>query len=128
MPENQLHASARIFLIIGFIVVISIPLLTMPFGSDKIISQQEQRRLTSKPEFSWNRNEMKNYSKQFNAYFDDHFGQRNRILSWGNQLKEKVFKRAKAKNVVLERMTGSTTILMVRSRTLLVVTIPVREN
>ena len=93
-------SSSQFIMVLGFALIITIPLLTMPFDRDKEISRQEQRRLTAKPEFSWQQDQMKNYSKQFNAYFDDHFGQRNRILSWGNQFKEKVFKRAKAKNVV----------------------------
>ncbi len=83
-----------------FVVIISAPLALMPFGNDKDISSQEQRKLAPKPTLKLSVKSLSDFPNKYAAYFDDHFGQRNRILTWANKLKEKLFNRSKARNVI----------------------------
>ena len=90
------------FIFVGiFIVAISLPLILMPFGEGKEISGREQRRLATKPEFPKTLSSLEEYPEKFQKYFNDHFGQRNDILSWANRFKEKVFQKSKARHAVL---------------------------
>ncbi|MEM7562381.1 MAG: hypothetical protein AAF353_04925 [Pseudomonadota bacterium] len=75
----------------AFGALISLPLLLMPFGEDREISAREQRKLAPIPAFPINAGELEKFPDYFTAYYDDHFGQRNRIIAWANRLKHRLF-------------------------------------
>jgi hypothetical protein len=80
-----------------FIIIIFLPTLQNEMRFATKLENLEKRRLAERPAFSWS----KNYVKEFEAYFDDNFGFRNRLVNWGGAFKTKLFRSSKNPDLVM---------------------------
>jgi alginate O-acetyltransferase complex protein AlgJ len=69
-------------LVAAFLVLISIPLLGMVFGFDRSFVLEENRILATWPELKPARHVPGAFPARFEAYFNDQFGFRKRLIYW----------------------------------------------
>ena len=68
-------------LILCFSLAICMPLAGLVLRLDTAFLLEENRELASRPEFTLNRRKLTNYSAKFEAYFNDNFGFRKRLIA-----------------------------------------------
>jgi alginate O-acetyltransferase complex protein AlgJ len=69
-------------LVATFLVLISLPLLGMIFGFDRSFVLEENRNLATQPELKLTRRGLGAFPARFEAYFNDQFGFRKRLIYW----------------------------------------------
>ena len=82
----------------AFAAAMILPVLMMR-GTEGTLSN-EQRTRTPRPTLSGARSQ---YPEQFDAYFRDNFGSRDRLIRWHNLFKFRVFRQSPVRSVVLGR-------------------------
>ena len=86
-PEKHAFTFEKTF-VMTFLLLIFLPLLDSIFELDNTVIE-EKRALSEKPEFRFS--EIEEYPKNYEDYLNDHFGFRNKMISYGGILKAKVF-------------------------------------
>ena len=86
-PAHRLHASrasrhADLALIAVFVVVICLPLSGLILGLDRTFILEENRNLAAWPAIKTDRATLAALSGKVEAYFNDHFGFRKRLIYW----------------------------------------------
>ncbi len=76
--------SADRILIIGFLIAISLPLLGLVFHGENGTTVGENRKAAAMPELRLRGKSLAAFPAQFEAYFNDHFGFRERLIHWLN--------------------------------------------
>ena len=79
MHKRKIYKADKIILILIFGLAIYIPFLTGVIQPDKISSGVEKRNLAELPAFPQSIEELKSYPGEFNLYYSDHFGLRERL-------------------------------------------------
>ena len=69
-------------LIAVFVVLISLPLAGLILGFDRAFVLEENRNLAPRPELKLDRAALAALPGRFEAYFNDHFGFRKRLIYW----------------------------------------------
>jgi alginate O-acetyltransferase complex protein AlgJ len=90
-------------LIVLFIIAISAPLIAMLLRFDSGFVLEENRALSSRPSLSLNRQSLSEFPAKFEAYFNDQFGFRRRLIHWQNLTKVAALGVAPSPKVVLGR-------------------------
>lgn len=81
----------------AFIIIIFLPTVQNEIGFAKKMENLEKRKLAERPAFSWS----KDFVKEFESYYDDNFGLRNRLVNWGGAYKTKLFRSSKNSDLVM---------------------------
>ena len=89
--QEKIAISAKGAFVSIFMLILVLPTLQQNIGFAKELENIEKRKLAQKPEFSFS----KKFARDFESYFDDHFGFRNRLVSWGGSYKTKLFRSSK---------------------------------
>lgn len=89
--QNKIMLSGRGAFVCAFILILVLPTLQKETGFVKELESLEKRNLTDRPGFSFS----KKFARDFETYFDDNFGLRNRLVSWGGAYKTKLFRSSK---------------------------------
>jgi alginate O-acetyltransferase complex protein AlgJ len=74
-------------LIAVFLCAITLPLIGMVAGLDAKHTLEENRWLASPPEVRWSWGSLAQFPARAEAYFNDHFGFRTRLIQWLNYAK-----------------------------------------
>ncbi|MGI1658568.1 MAG: alginate O-acetyltransferase AlgX-related protein [Desulfitobacterium sp.] len=82
--------SKEFWIILFFLIMISLPLLSMIIGFTPKTLNNENRNLAAKPVLS--KTNIGNYFKEYEKYFNDHFGFRDQLIYFNNLLNVKCFK------------------------------------
>ena len=69
-------------LIAVFVVMICLPLAGLVLGLDRAFVLEENRNLATRPALELDRATIGALSSRFEAYFNDHFGFRKRLIYW----------------------------------------------
>ena len=88
-------------LIICFLLGISLPLVGLLRSLDANFALEENRTLASRPELNWNARQLAQFPASFEAFFNDHFGFRKRLIYWLNVAKVAAFHVSPSPKVVL---------------------------
>ena len=78
---------ADIILIAGFLIAISLPLVGLLFSLDRAFVLQENRTLAPPPELRADKKALAELPARLEAYFNDQFGFRQRLIFWLNVTK-----------------------------------------
>jgi hypothetical protein len=70
-----------------FLGMIWFPLLVTVLEPTETESQAERRRLAPLPEWHWDRRALNEFPRQFEAFYNDHFGLRQTLVKWFNRLR-----------------------------------------
>jgi len=81
------HKLPAVLLVLGFLVVLVLPLATTDFPTTPTISACEKRTLKPFPEWSWQRKALKAFPTRFENAFNDHFGFRNPLVRLHSRIK-----------------------------------------
>ncbi len=79
---STLSRSGDFTLIAVFVVLISLPLAGLVLGLDRAFVLEENRNLVARPELKLDRAALGSLPGRFEAYFNDHFGFRKRLIYW----------------------------------------------
>jgi len=79
MLKRLFYKIDKIILIAAFGLIIYIPLITGVLQEDKTVSNTEKRNLATFPELPETFDELSDFPKQFNLYYSDHFGFREKL-------------------------------------------------
>ncbi len=63
-----------------FVIILLLPTLDSVLFFDNTPVSVEKRKYAAKPELAWQWGVLQNYPRQFEAYFNDHFGCRNALI------------------------------------------------
>jgi alginate O-acetyltransferase complex protein AlgJ len=74
--------SGNIVIIAVFVVSISLPLAGLVLGLDRAFVLEENRNLAARPELKLDGAALGSLAGRFEAYFNDHFGFRKRLIYW----------------------------------------------
>lgn len=77
---------AHLLIILLFMTAITLPLLSGVWFSAGETSLKEKRKLAALPEFNLEKNTLERFPRQFDAYFNDHFGFRGQLIHGYNKL------------------------------------------
>ena len=88
-------------LIAGFLIAISLPLVGLLFSLDQGFVLEENRVLSSRPELKLDRKSLAAYPAKLEAYFNDSFGFRKRLIAWLSFTKVAALGVSSSPNVVL---------------------------
>ncbi|WP_164732246.1 alginate O-acetyltransferase AlgX-related protein [Flagellimonas oceanensis] len=86
--ETQVKVTFEMVFAIIFLLLIASPLMDSIFDLDNT-EIQEKRELFAKPKFNYN--SIDEYPLQFENYFNDNFGFRDKMISYGGIIKAKIF-------------------------------------
>jgi len=92
----------RVALITGFVLALWLPLLDSFFGLDATPPANENRQFAKFPELKGIAG-LKSFLAGVEAYFNDHFGFRKRLVAWNNQWKHDWFHEAPFSSVLAGR-------------------------
>lgn len=92
---------AAFLLVLGFLVVLVLPLATTDFRATQKFSVQENRELNEFPDWRGTDASRGTFPKRFDAAFNDHFGFRALFTRWHSLLKVYVFGVSPVEKVVL---------------------------
>ncbi len=70
-----------------FLGMIWLPLAAMVLGPSETESQAERRRLAPLPTLHYDRRALDEFPKQFEAFYNDHFGFRQALVKWYNRVR-----------------------------------------
>lgn len=93
---DRISISPKGLFVTAFMLILIFPTLQNEVGLIKNFRSLEKRLLTEKPDFSFT----KKFARDFESYFDDNFGFRNRLVSWGGGI-SKLFKSSKNPDLVM---------------------------
>ncbi len=100
-PSREiLRRRADIALIAAFFALIWLPLADSLLHWDKTPSPNENRALAARPEFKPTLAGVRAFSAGFEAYFNDHFGFRRRLVRLNQHLKWQVFRHARTSSAL----------------------------
>jgi hypothetical protein len=88
-----------------FLVFLLLPLLFFVFGSHKTVSDVEKRKLAVFPKVTATAKGLSAFPKQFDSYYRDHFGLRDRLIRLHNSVYLQLF-RLSPSNFVLQGRNG----------------------
>ena len=88
-------------LILIFSLILILPILDSVFHFSPIKELFEKRQPTSKPQFSWNKEIIINYPKNFEKFYDDNFGFRKTLIYLHSQIMDKVFDQSPSEQAVI---------------------------
>ncbi|QEH31654.1 hypothetical protein OJF2_01190 [Aquisphaera giovannonii] len=101
-PARPARAADR--LLVGvFLAAIWLPLAGLAFGLDSALVLDENRNLATCPSWSWDRDAMAAFPRQFDSYFNDQFGFRKRLIRWLSIAKAEAFGISSSERVVIGR-------------------------
>lgn len=84
-----------------FLALITLPGLGMIAGVDSApVSAVEMRTLASWPRWSWTREAIAAWPRQFEHYFEDHFGFRNLLIQWQTAFVWRVLETSPSNTVI----------------------------
>jgi hypothetical protein len=81
-PARASGRSADIALVAAFLVLISLPLSGMLLSFDRTFVLEENRNLATRPVLTLSRQTMRSLPARFEAFFNDQFGFRKRLIYW----------------------------------------------
>ena len=84
-----------------FLIAIALPLAGMILRLDSKFMLVENRVLASRPELTLDRAALAEFPAKFEAYFNDHFGYRQRLIHWLNIIKVAGLGVSPSPNVIL---------------------------
>ena len=90
MLDKLYHYCISIF----FVLLIAMPASIWLSSSNAIISKNENRKLKELPDFSFNKEVLKQYPKEFENYFKDHYGLRHELVNASESIKLKLFDKS----------------------------------
>lgn len=93
--ESISITTEKIFIFVFFAIIVA-PTFQSNFKWVKPAVNLEQRTLAKKPQFEFS----KVYSKNYEAYFSDNFGFRNRLINWGGCYRTKLFRSSMHSDLV----------------------------
>ncbi len=94
---------ARTVLIVLFLGWLWLPTLDSIFRWDTTAQVDEQRPLETFPRFSLEFSSLRTFIPQLEAYYNDHFGFRKRLIYWGQTWKRRWFSVRIQNNVIIGR-------------------------
>ena len=74
--------SRDVLLIACFLIAVAVPVAGMILHLDADFVLEENRKLAPRPELELNRATLSEFPDKFEAYFNDHFGFRRRLIYW----------------------------------------------
>ena len=74
IEKINIHTLSKLLLIGMFLFTIFIPPLKTLIGLKNVVSQSENRKLASMPKFSMDVRSIKEFSSEFENYYEDNFG------------------------------------------------------
>ena len=83
-----------------FLTAISLPGFIWATSSTKDVSEKEARRLTKIPRINLDETLLNTFPKEFDLYFDDHYGLRTELIAFNQLLKTKVFNKSSTRRVI----------------------------
>ena len=86
--EGRIEARAeRLGIVLIFLAIIIAPGLGLALGLDRAaVSEAEMRELTPFPGWSWRPSDVAAWPDRFQAFFEDRFALRNRLIAWRARL------------------------------------------
>jgi alginate O-acetyltransferase complex protein AlgJ len=105
-PANRPTWSARWqdrTLIAVFVILIALPLTAMICRIDSTFVLEENRTLSTRPELGLSSQSLAEFPAKFEAYFNDQFGFRRRLIHWQNLIKVAALGVSPSAKVVLGR-------------------------
>ena len=94
---NKLHS---IIISSLFVCAICVPGLLWIFSDTQDISEQEKRRLASFPKVSFDKSLLMEFPKQFDQYFNDHYGLRSKLIDLNQSWKSTLFNKSPTRIVI----------------------------
>ena len=91
----------RLFLIVFFLTMISVPPLVTGFLPKQEISNHDQRKLAEWPTIRWSENEWRTFPKKFEAYMNDHIGFRDPLIRIHNFIRVFLFHKSPLQHILL---------------------------
>ena len=88
-------------LICFFLLILVLPILDSIFHFSPIKELFEKRQPALKPQFSWNKEVLINYPKNFEKFYDDNFGFRKTLIYLNSQIMDKVFDQSPSELAVI---------------------------
>lgn len=74
--------ASQVVLIGIFVCLTWLPLAGLALGLDSSYLLNENRTLATKPVWTWDRASLAEFPRKYEAYFNDHFGFRKRLIRW----------------------------------------------
>lgn len=90
----------HVLLIVSFIAIISLPMLAVNLGFVTAQSA-EKRGLAQKPTLNLREGNIEDFIIEYEAYVNDNYGYRNKMIRWNNMFKVKVLKVSPVDKVLL---------------------------
>jgi tetratricopeptide (TPR) repeat protein len=87
IEKINIHTLSKLLLIGMFLFTIFVPPLKTLIGLKKVVSQGENRKLASIPKFSMNARSIKEFSSEFENYYEDNFGFRGAFVYLNSLIK-----------------------------------------
>ena len=97
----SMPSRVNLILIIGFSLFLGLPLLLMMGGVGITGAGTENRALTPLPHWPWQLAEPGQWPRQFENYFNDRFGMRNRMINAHNRIKLNLFRTSPTDKVTI---------------------------
>jgi len=95
-----MNKTYSILLIVGFLLVLILPIGGMLGSQSQEISEKEKRRLAPLPELSFSSGLLTKFPQEYTEFFDDHYGFRSEMIEWNKGIKRSVFNKSAVKMVV----------------------------
>ena len=84
-----------------FLAAIFLPCAASVFNFSQTVSTIEKRELAPFPRVKWNAKALADFPPAFDAFFNDHFGFRNHLISLNNYIQAKYFRVSPVKKVII---------------------------
>lgn len=84
-----------------FLLMIFVPISVMKFTRESSISQVEKRRLAKQPQLHFTLEAIQTYPRQYEDYFNDHFGLRSKFIWLYNSLFVSLLKTSPSLDVIV---------------------------
>lgn len=101
--QRSFRAAADAFLVLMFSALLILPSVDSVFRLDHATGFNEKRVPTSFPKYENHWRALPEFCKGFEAYFNDHFGFRRRLIHWHHLCKVNLFKTGGSKQVIVGR-------------------------
>lgn len=101
LNREVLQHRANLALIIAFFALLWLPTAETCLKFDRTPPPNENRILADIPKFKKNLKAMRIFFSGIEAYFGDHFGFRNRLVSWERHWKFHAFRISRTKDVII---------------------------
>ncbi len=84
----------------GFVLFLFLPLFIFAISPVREVSQSEKRKLAQFPKTELSSFSLRGFSKQFESYWNDHFGLRDKLVAFNGTLYREVFNKSFTKEVI----------------------------